>query len=226
VERPIDDLPGIGNLDIDIIPFTSINLGLDQQTEEQVRKTATEIAAVVFTSSNAIRSIIRYIDNDTPPWTIYCIGNTTFELAKEIFGAEKIRQTAPNASALAEKIIADSDQHEVVFFCGNLRRNDLPGALREKNIAVREIIVYQTTLTPTKLEKEYDAILFFSPSSAESFFSMNKVSPKTVLFVMGQTTSRAIQKHAENRIITGREPDKYQLIIKAASYVRENSLSH
>ena len=96
--------------------------------------------------------------------------------------------------ALAEKIIPEINDREVIFFCGNLRRNDLPDALRQKGITVREITVYQTSLTPVTIEKEYDAVLFFSPSAAESFFSKNSLPAKTVLFVYRQYHGRSDQK--------------------------------
>jgi len=228
VEKSLHGLPELEDAEIDIVPFTTITDDLTETTIDQIKNALTKKAAVVFTSSNAIRSIIRYLENKKPEWTIFCIGNTTYELAKKYFGAENIRQTAPNAKDLAEKVIAEMNgkEKEVIFFCGNLRRNDLPDALRQRNIEVEEIVVYQTSLSPMKVKKEYDAILFFSPSAANSFFSLNKVTAQTVLFVMGNATAVAIKKHAANTIITGEEPDKYKLISKAIRFLKENTLSH
>jgi uroporphyrinogen-III synthase len=228
VEEPLEKFPELANAEIDVVPFTAITYQLNDTIKQKVKTALTKKAAVVFTSSNAIRSIASYLENNKPDWIIYCIGNTTYQLAKKYFGAENIRQTASNAKALAEKIIPELDgkEQEVIFFCGNLRRNDLPDALRKRNIPVNEIIVYQTSLTPVATGKEYDAILFFSPNAAESFFSVNKLPAKTVLFVMGHTTAVAIQKHSNNKIITGEEPDKYKLIGKAVQFVSENTLHH
>lgn len=226
VEESLTKFPEFDNAEIDIVPFTNITYHLTESTIQQISIALAKKAAVVFTSSNAIRSIATYLENTKPDWTIYCIGNTTYQLAKKYFGVDRIKQTASNAKALAEKIIPDLKDDEVIFFCGNLRRNDLPDALRQRNISVTEIIVYQTSLTPAAVNKEYDAILFFSPSAAESFFSVNKIPPKTVLFVMGYTTSIAIQKHSNNKIVTGEEPDKYKLIGKAVQFLNENTLHH
>ena len=139
-------------------------------------------ALVVFTSNNAVKSVASHMQEPPRHWTIYCIGNTTYALAKKYFGEENIKQTAPTASKLAEKILPVIDAKEVTFFCGNLRRNDLPDALREKSILVNEITVYHTSLTPVSIEKEYDAILFFSPSAADSFFRKNSLPSQTTLF--------------------------------------------
>jgi len=227
---PVDDsvvgIPEYKDADIDIIPFTRISNALPENTEKQVEEILATTAVVVFTSNNAVKSVSAYLKNSEPNWTIFCIGNTTYDLAKKYFGDSHIRQTASTAGALAEKIIPEIYSQEVIFFCGNLRRNDLPDALRQKGIIVREITVYQTSLTPVTVEREYDAVLFFSPSAAESFFTKNILPAKTVLFVMGHTTAVAIRKYSTNKIITGDEPDKNKLISKAVRFIYENSLPH
>jgi uroporphyrinogen-III synthase len=227
---PVDDsavgIPEYKDADIDIISFTRISTALPENTEKQVEEILATTAVVVFTSNNAVKSVAAYLKDSEPNWTIFCIGNTTYDLAKKYFGDNHIRQTASTAGALAEKIIPEINSQEVIFFCGNLRRNDLPDALRQKGIIVREITVYQTSLTPVAVEREYDAVLFFSPSAAESFFSKNILPQKTVLFVMGNTTAVAIRKYSTNKIITGDEPDKNKLISKAVRFIYENSLHH
>ena len=91
---------------------------------------------------------------------------------------------------------------------------------------MREITVYQTILSPVKLEKEYDAVLFFSPSAAASFFSKNSLPAKTVLFVIGNTTAESIRSHSANKIITADEPDKTKLISRAIRFFTANELHH
>ncbi len=226
VEETAFSMPEYKETDIDIIPFTRISTELPEATEKRVKEILATTAVVVFTSNNAVKSVAPCLGKSTPNWTIFCIGNTTYDLARKYFGDHHIKQTASTASTLAEKIIPEINDREVVFFCGNLRRNDLPDALRQKGITVREITVYQTSLTPVTLEKEYDAVLFFSPSAAESFFSKNSLPAKTVLFVLGNTTAVAIRKYSTNKIITGEEPDKNKLISIAARFVNENSLHH
>ena len=63
---------------------------------------------------------------------------------------------------------------------------------------------------------------FFSPSAAESFFIANDLTPKTVLFVMGHTTSVEIKKFSANKIIKGDEPIKNKLVMKAVEFVKNN----
>src|SRR5688572_16997610 len=226
VEDSVFGMAEYNDADIDVIPFTKITCDLSEAEEMQVKELLSKTVVVVFTSNNAVISVSSYLNNVQPDWTIFCIGNTTYELAKKYFGENRVRQTASTAKALAEKITMDTNVREVFFLCGNLRRNDLPDALRQHGIKVEEITVYQTSLSPVTLEKEYDAVLFFSPSAAESFFSKNQVPPKTVLFVIGNTTSVSIRKYTANKIITGDEPDKNKLISKAVRFFSANSMHH
>ena len=214
--------PEYKDAEIDVIPFTTISTELPESTQRQIKDILTRKTVVVFTSSNAVRSVGTYMKKQPAGWTIFCIGNTTFSLAKKYFGEENIKETASTASKLAEKIIPVIEETEVVFFCGNLRRSELPDALRKKGIEVKEIITYKTSLVPVSINKKYDAVLFFSPSAAESFFSRNSVPRNTALFVMGETTAESIKKFSTNQIITGDEPDKNNLISQAIRFIRND----
>lgn len=158
---------------IDVIPFTAISTELPESTQRQVKDILSKKMVVIFTSGNAVISVSSYMKKKPADWTIFCIGNTTYSLAKKYFGEEYIKETASTAAKLAEKIIPVINEKEVIFFCGNLRRTELPDALRKKGIELKEIIVYKTSLVPVSINKRYDAVLFFSPSAAESFFSKN-----------------------------------------------------
>lgn len=109
--------------------------------------------------------------------------------------------TANTARALAGTIIGHGVQ-EVVFFCGNRRRDELPRLLQEHGIGVHEITVYETRDIPAPALADPDAILFFSPSAVGSFFSVNSIGPKTVCFAIGSTTAAAIADYTDNKIIT------------------------
>lgn len=220
---PVEDSlllsPEYKDANIDVIPFTTISTELPESTQRQIKDILAKKMVVIFTSSNAVKSVGTYMKKKPAGWTIFCIGNTTYDLAKKYFGEENIKETASTASKLAEKILPVINEKEVIFFCGNLRRSELPDALRKKGIEVKEIIVYKTSLVPVSINKRYDAVLFFSPSAAESFFSKNSVPRNTALFVMGETTAESIKKYSTNQIITGDEPDKNKLISQAIRFV-------
>jgi uroporphyrinogen-III synthase len=73
--------------------------------------------------------------------------------------------------------------------------------LRDGNIGLHEVVVYQTTETPVAMDAKFDGILFFSPSAVRSFFSMNQLDPQSVCFAIGTTTADEIKNHSGNRIV-------------------------
>ena len=182
------------------------NDGIKNKSQNYIQQNITAI----FTSMNAVNAVAKYT-KQKPNWNIYCIGNTTKKLVQNHFGANSIAGTAANAEELAEVIISEGLE-QVVFFCGNQRRNELPVKLKEKNVFVDELVVYNTIETPVLLSKNYDGILFFSPSAANSFFSTNNVDHKTQLFAIGKTTAAAIQQFSSNNVIISSSPGKKDLV--------------
>jgi uroporphyrinogen-III synthase len=203
---------------IDEISFIETESILSVEVQQEIELVSTEIATVVFTSMNAVDAVTIFLDGHQPEWMIYSIGTATGRLVKEYFGEERIAGTANDASALAELIAEDRFTDEVIFFCGDQRRDELPDILKQHNIEVNEIVVYQTIEVPRKITKEYFGILFFSPSAVRSFFKVNKVESKTILFAIGNTTANEIKKFSSNKIIVSDEPGKENLVQKMIEY--------
>jgi len=63
---------------------------------------------------------------------------------------------------LANSII-EQNIPSVVFFCGNIRRDELPATLVVKGIEVKEVVVYETIETKKSIYKTYNGILFSVP---------------------------------------------------------------
>jgi uroporphyrinogen-III synthase len=197
---------------IETEPIQSI--AVQQEIEQALLLTTT----VVFTSMNAVEAVAFYQDDTQPDWEIYCIGSTTNKLATKYFGLDKITGTANDAASLAELIAEDRFTDEVIFFCGDQRRDELPTILRKNNIEVNEIEVYQTIAVPHSIDKIYQGILFFSPSAVASFFKNNKPPETTILFAIGNTTANEIKKYSTNKIIISDEPGKENLVRKMMEY--------
>ena len=125
---------------------------------------------------------------------------------------------AADATKLGELIAGEAIATEVNFFCGDRRRDELPGILRNNDIEVNEIVVYHTIATPHIINKAYEGILFFSPSAVDSFFSVNKVAPHSLMFAIGRTTATSIKKYSDNKIIVANEPGKENLVEKMIAY--------
>jgi uroporphyrinogen-III synthase len=162
---------------------------------------------------NAVEAVAAFLlEEDRPDWRIYCIGLTTRKLAEKHFGDYSIGGFAEDATSLAELIVEKGETEELVFFCGNKRRDELPQILRSNDIVIDEIVVYETFEVLHKISKEYNGILFFSPSAVESFFKNNKVPAQTIFFAIGKTTATTIRKFTTNRILIADEPGKENLV--------------
>lgn len=209
------------DISIDIVSFIDITPIQTSGIKDEISKVLKQPAAVVFTSMNAVNTVAAYINGSTPNWNIFCIGHTTRQLAVKYFGEQSIHTVGNNASELADKMIRDKSLKQVVFFCGDQRRDELPGKLRQNGITVQEVIVYHTISTPHKIDQAYDGILFYSPSAVQSFFYANAVPPDTILFAIGQTTADAIKSFSNNTIIESERPGKDELVKKMFQFFKK-----
>lgn len=205
-------------IQIDISPFIETESILTAVVRQEIEQVSLQSVPVVFTSMNAVDAVIVFLDGRQPEWEIYSIGTATGKLVKEYFGEARMAGTANDAASLAGVIAKAADIDEVVFFCGDQRREELPGILKEHEIAVNEIVVYQTVALPHKIEKNYQGILFFSPSAVQSFFEKNKSLPDSILFAIGNTTATEIKKFAASKVIISDEPGKENLVYKMIEY--------
>jgi len=197
---------------IETIPFETIAI------QQEIEQAALQQTTVIFTSMNAVEAVANFIDYQPTGWSIYCIGTTTHELVIKYFGASSIAGTANSATELALLIAANTIIDEVIFFCGDQRRDELPEILHSHNISVTEIIVYETIAVTHTITKVYDGMLFFSPSAVNSFFATNKLPATTILFAIGSTTAGEIEKYTANKIIVSDVPGKENLVNKMIEY--------
>jgi uroporphyrinogen-III synthase len=206
------------NIETDVLSFIETAAIQSIEVQQEIEQVLLQSATVIFTSMNAVEAVADELHDQLPNWNIYSIGTTTSELVKQYFGEKSLAGTADSAAALATLIAAETSDTEVIFFCGDQRRDELPDILRKNDIDVHEIVVYETVAVPHKVEKPYHGILFFSPSAVESFFSVNKVKEQTILFAIGNTTAKAIRKFSNNKIILSNEPGKGHLFRKMMDY--------
>jgi len=191
----------------DTVPFIRVVLTEDEEFIDRTDELMQQQQVVIFTSANAVRSAARFKHGSAPAWKIYCLNGATKSAVEKHFDACNITAVAESAQALAHIIANDDSVQRVVFFCGNRRRDELPAVLMKHDIAVEELVAYQTVSTPQKLERQYKGISFFSASAADSFFSLNSVGSDTVLFAIGETTADALRKYAgDNTIVVCKEP--------------------
>ncbi|MDR6969040.1 uroporphyrinogen-III synthase [Flavobacterium arsenatis] len=168
---------------------------------------------LIFTSQNAVHSLVENAEELLPKLqekNVFCVGLKTKALLEEN-GFNVIAYTG-YAADLAEIIALIYSKESFTFFSGNLRRDTLPNYLKEANIKFNEIEVYETHLTPQKINTPVDGILFFSPSAVESYLKDNKIKKETC-FCIGNTTAEALEKTTKN-IIVANQPTVENTIIQ------------
>ena len=225
--RPLDELiihkAALKSIKVDLGSFIRTENIHSKEIIHQIESFQSKKITVIFTSMNAVDAVTKHL-NAKPNWKIFSMGGITKEKVYQFFGEASVAATAKNATVLAEKIISNisSATDEVVFFCGDQRLNELPETLAQKGITVNELVVYKTVQTPKSIVKNYDAVVFFSPSAVHSFFSVNTLPTNTVIFSIGKTTTATIQSYCSNMIITSEWPGKEQMIDRVMDYFDSN----
>lgn len=183
-----------------------------------------KIPCAVFTSSNAVTALKKYLNEYTnhlpPQWKIFCLSGKTKDALRENeawFGT--IEATAPAAAELAQKVVAHGVK-ELLFFCGNRRRNELPAILQNAGVRVHEVVVYEVEEAPADVNDRFDGVLFFSPSAVQSFFAANQLQEATVCFAIGQTTAASVGQFAQNKLCISKEPTQKALLEEVIHYFK------
>lgn len=167
---------------------------------------------LIFTSQNGVQSILQHPKcEELKSKKVFCVGLKTKALLEE--NGFKVEAYTGYAADLAEIIALVYPKESYTFFSGNLRRDTLPESLKEAGITFNEIEVYQTLLTPEKIDTAIDGILFYSPSGVESYLKKNKIS-KEIAFCIGETTAEAASQFGIKNIIIANQPTIENTIIQ------------
>jgi uroporphyrinogen-III synthase len=202
---------GIGVIEKELIRIKPSVPAVTEKIKSAIGKT------VVFTSSNAVDAVKAHLAEAL--FDVFCMRGRTKKAIQENFSNAMIIDTADSSVSIAEKIVARGTK-EVIFFCGDLRRDELPALLKENNVAVQEVIVYTTEETPCRIDETYDAVLFFSPSAVRSFFAANTLNETTPCFSIGTTTAAEIKKYTTNKIIVADIPAQEALAAKITEHFK------
>lgn len=173
---------------------------------------------IIFTSQNAVKIVSEAgLTQSLTGKNIFCVGDKTAALLASM--SLEIKRKADYGADLARLIAEEYQSGAFLFFCGRQRRPDIPQTLGLNNIPLQEIEVYDTQLVPFKMDRNFDAVLFFSPSAVESYATYNSLQ-KTLAFCIGTTTAREAEKNGA-RIQISRTPTIESVIARTAKYFRE-----
>ena len=205
------------NICIDSLNFIETEESVSDEIKYRIIELSHQNINAIFTSSNAVIAVGKIVGHQTN-WKIFCIEASTKKAVEDIFIHSSVAGGAKDAEELSQKIIDDKSVKQIVFFCGNQRRDLLPSELNKNGIDVEELIVYNTIEKPQTVSKNYHGILFFSPSAVRSFFSNNNLKTETTVFAIGKTTAAEVKKFSNNTIIISDIPDTEKLINEVIQY--------
>ena len=117
---------------------------------------------------------------------VYCVGSKTAE-AIAAFGG-KVVEIFENSEEMS--IAVSLLNKPASFVCGKRRMPEVEKAFSINDLEIIE--AYDTILTPSKIEGEFEAALFYSPSGVESFYSSNSFKGKAIC--IGSTTEKEALK--------------------------------
>ncbi|MGO3182479.1 MAG: uroporphyrinogen-III synthase [Aequorivita sp.] len=165
---------------------------------------SSNIENAIFTSQNSVETVMSH---NVEIAQCYCVGEKTKALLEK--NDQKVIKMTEYASELAPYLVENHKSDHFHFFCGNIRSDVIPLALKENSVAFEEIEVYKTTLNPKEFERQFDAILFFSPSGVRSFYKANRpvrfLKPdksEPTLVCIGTTTAQEARNFTKNVVIS------------------------
>jgi hydroxymethylbilane synthase len=154
-----------------------------------------EIENVIITSKNGVEALLNsFIKQELQFKNIYCVGRRTKKLIEQKIG--KVSHSEKNAEKLAAYLSKEIKGQEVTYFCSDLRLDTLPIVLTENGVSVNEIEAYKTMYSPVNVRDQFSGVLFYSPSTVESYMQDN--STDKIAFCIGESTAKEARKHFEN----------------------------
>ena len=169
-----------------------IKISTNRIKPQVVRK---PIKNVIITSKNAVAALL---ENFSPAElqfeNIYCVGRRTKKLIEQRIGP--VVKSARNSKQLAEYLVEYIEGTEVTYFCSDIRLDALPNILEENHITVDEVHAYKTIMDAEKLQDSIESVMFYSPSTVQSYISANKA--RGIAFCIGETTAKEAKKHFED----------------------------
>lgn len=194
---------GVGLVEYDAIAIEPLDFEVEGHIEN-----------AIITSQNAVKAML---DKEIEIENCFCVGERTDALLEE--NGYNVKVMADYGKELAKIIIDKFVDQKFTFFCGNLRRDELPNILKENKVSFTEVEVYQTELKPKKFERTFDGILFFSPSAVESFLKENTLE-NTITFCIGTTTAAEAEKYT-NVINVATKPTIENVIVQVVKHFKK-----
>ncbi len=172
---------------------------------------------VIFTSKNAVKAMLSHPGlSEFKTRNIFCVGEKTADFLKQ--NGFQVVETAHYGADLAEKIVQKHENGEFLFLCGKKRNPELSATLKKEKVKLTEVEIYDTQANPGKIDRNFDGVLFFSPSAVKSFCSENALFG-TPAFCIGKTTAAEARKHTD-KVIIANKPSIENVVVQVVKKLK------
>ncbi|MEO5787640.1 MAG: hydroxymethylbilane synthase [Gelidibacter sp.] len=155
-----------------------------------------KIDNVIITSQNAVEAILSSVPKEELQFkNIYCVGRRTKRLIETKIG--KVKHSENYAKDLAAYLVEFMDGTEVTHFCSDIRLDEISTTLQNNHIKVNEVEAYKTILDSEKIDSNVEGIMFYSPSTVDSYM-INNTADKKIAYCIGETTATEAKKYFED----------------------------
>ncbi|MDP5231651.1 MAG: hydroxymethylbilane synthase [Cellulophaga sp.] len=176
------------NSDLSVASEDFLRISLNRIPKLSLKK---EIQNVIITSQNAVEAILASFSPEELHFkNIYCVGRKTKRLIEKHIG--KVTHFENSGEELAKYLVDYLEGTEVTYFCSDIRLDTIPTVLQENNITVHEVEAYSNKQAPVKTPKSTLGVLFYSPSTVQSYLQEN--SADVIAYCIGDTTAKEAKK--------------------------------
>lgn len=177
----------------------------DESAVDAALGRAGSYAAVAFTSPRAAEAVVQRIKSGQRSWRfgdntpdVWAIGPATASALDPVLGPVRVPVSLPQrktgtAQALAQAMLAANLSGPVLFFCGYLRRDELPKELRNAGIEVDEVVCYRSVLADESTARAVAArgsVLVVASPSVVDLLARSCAKPyRADLLAVGPTTA-------------------------------------
>lgn len=186
-------------LNVDYFKFIKIE-GVPSKEFRQSRINILDYSAVIFTSRQAVDHFFRIakeVRADIPEdMKYFCISESTAYYLQNYVQYRK-RKIFHGKQSFADlmDVIKKHKEDKYLFPCSEIHKTDIPDALEKEGIQYEKAIIYRTLACDlSKIDvKQYDMLVFFSPSGVKSLFKNfpDFDQENQIIATFGKTTAEA-----------------------------------
>ena len=164
---------------------------------------------LIFSSKNGVTGFFNsFSKHSLSACRCLCVGNGAAGMLTE--KGMTVLEVFPTAKKLADRLNTKYSSDSFVYYCGDKRLDLIPDTLNNLGLVWKEATVYRTLFNPRKWDREYEGIVFFSPSAVRSFIALNSMGSATG-YCIGKTTGAALEKYT-NRVLIPKTPNRKSLM--------------